>query len=146
MIMKIEEIKEELETQKQINKDCEAEYRRVISQYKAVVEQNKQLQAELNEIKKESEKIKQQYNCYACDTCKGKEDYRNLARHFKSLLEAYHKKIKEFYKYKNCLDDIKDELETSSHCESEECGCDDDSECLKCTIKLILKKINEVEK
>ncbi len=48
-------------------------------------------------------------------------------------------------KYKKCLDYIKDELETSSHCESEECGCDDDSECLKCTIKLILKKINEVE-
>lgn len=55
--MKIEEIKEELETQKQINKDCEAEYRRVVSQYKAVVEQNKQLQVELNEIKKESKNL-----------------------------------------------------------------------------------------
>ena len=55
MITRIAELSEqnsnlraELETQKQINKDCEIEYRRVVTQYNAVIEQNRQLQTELN--------------------------------------------------------------------------------------------------
>ena len=94
------------------------------TQYNAVIEQNRQLQTELNEIKNDIETRN------FCVTCK-KENENDKLR-------------VECEKYKNCIDDIKDELETSSHCESEECGCDD-SECLKCTIKLILGKISEVE-
>lgn len=55
------------------------------------------------------------------------------------------RKEQECRKYKKCIKEIRDELETASHCEAEECGCDDDSECLKCTINLILGKISEVE-
>ena len=59
-------------------------------------------------------------------------------------LKRKEQECKKYKKYKKCIKEIRDELEYSLHCEAEECGCDDDSECLKCTINLILKKINEV--
>lgn len=45
------DLKEEIETQKKINKECEVEYRRVVSQYNSVVEQNRQLQNELSKYR-----------------------------------------------------------------------------------------------
>lgn len=77
-----------------------------------------------------------------------KEKYNTLEMKYDGKNAQYNnlkQECKKYKKYKKCIKDIRDELEYSLHCEAEECGCDDDSECLKCTINLILKKINEVE-
>ena len=62
----------------------------------------KQLQAkeqECEELKQEKEKIKMQYNCYACGTCNGKEDYKNMQRHFEKAIVQNHN-------YERALDKI----------------------------------------
>lgn len=63
-----------------------------VNQYNQVVKQNKDLQAELNTVK-------QQYNCYACGGCKGKEDYINLEKHHLGL----RKQFDELYRHKGEL-------------------------------------------
>ena len=42
-------------------------------------------------IRKEQEcvELKKQYNCYACGTCNGKEDYINLERHHIGLRKSF---------------------------------------------------------
>lgn len=42
--------------------------------------------------------------------------------------------------YREVLEEIRQELEEATHCESQECGCDDAEACLECTKKLILQK------
>ena len=79
-------------------------------------------------------KLEEKYN-----TLKMKNDGKNAQ--YNNLKQE----CRKYKKYKKCIKSIRDELEYSLHCESEECGCDDYKECLECTIKLILKKINEVE-
>ena len=97
---------------------------------------------ELEHKNQECEKVKRQYNCYACDTCHGKEDYRNIKRHFENLLPTYHKKLEELEKYKNCLMEIKEyqkrNCETCSAYKTK--GCNN-----SCQVFVILKRINEVE-
>lgn len=56
---------------------------------------------ECEELKQEKEKIKMQYNCYACGTCKGREDYKNMKRHCENAINANHK-------YKQALDEIEE--------------------------------------
>lgn len=48
-------------------------------------------------------------------------------------------------KYKKALDEIEKELKEDINCESQECGCDDFEECLKCTKEHILDIINKVK-
>lgn len=67
-----------------------------VNQYNQVVKQNKDLQTELNTVK-------QQYNCYACGGCKGKEDYVNLEKHHLGLR-------KQFDKYNSALNEIENIL------------------------------------
>ena len=43
------------------------------------------------------------------------------------------------------LDEIKKELKEDLYCESQECGCDDFEECLKCTKEHILDIINKTK-
>lgn len=43
------------------------------------------------------------------------------------------------------LDEIEKELKEDIYCESQECGCDDFEECLKCTKEHILDIINEAK-
>ena len=49
-------------------------------------------------------------------------------------------------KYKQALEEIREDLEQDTTCESRECGCDDYEECLKCVKETILDKIKEVLK
>ena len=51
---------------------------------------------------------------------------------------------KELRKYKQTLEEIREDLEQDTTCESRECGCDDYGECLKCVKETIVDKINEV--
>lgn len=62
------------------------------------------LQEQLKHKEQECEKLKTQYNCYACGTCKGKEDYRNMARHCENAIKANHR-------YKQSLDEIEKYLD-----------------------------------
>ena len=96
--------------------------------------QRKRKEQECLTLINKNNRLKEKYN-----TLKMKNDGKNAQ--YNNLKQE----CKKYKKYKKCIKDIRDELEYSLHCEAEECGCDDDSECLKCTINLILKKINEVE-
>ena len=69
-----------------------------MSEYcKSCYELTEKLQAK----EQECEKIKKQYNCYACETCNGKEDYRNMKRHCENAIKANHK-------YKQILEEIEE--------------------------------------
>lgn len=46
-----------------------------------------------NAATQECEKLKKQYNCYACGTCNGKEDYKNMQRHCEKAIAQNHKYI-----------------------------------------------------
>lgn len=72
----------------------------------------KVLQEKLKYKEKECEKLKTQYNCYACGTCKGKEDYRNMKRHCENAIKANHK-------YKQSLDEI-EEIASGTYYETEQ--------------------------
>lgn len=37
----------------------------------------------------ECEKVKKQFRCSSCGTCRGKEDYNNMSRHFDKLRESF---------------------------------------------------------
>ena len=58
-----------------------------------------ELLKEVKELKIENERLKKQYNCYACGSCKGKEDYTNLEKHHKGLRKQFEKY------YQQSLDD-----------------------------------------
>lgn len=48
-------------------------------------------------------------------------------------------------RYEKALEEIEKELKEDIYCESQECGCDDFEECLKCTKEYILDIINKVK-
>lgn len=52
---------------------------------------------------------------------------------------------KENQKLKQALDEIEQELKEDIYCESQECGCDDFEECLRCTKNKILDIINKAK-
>lgn len=92
-----EELKEKLERQK--------DYTITYKSY--IYEEEKQLKKQLQAKEQECEKLKTQYNCYACGTCKGKEDYRNMKRHCENSIKANHR-------YKQSLDEIEKYIKGSS--------------------------------
>lgn len=47
-----------------------------------------------------------QYNCYACGSCGGREDYRNMARHFENMARHYKNAINVNHKYEQALNEI----------------------------------------
>lgn len=68
-----------------------------------ILEQKKcsiyKIKQQLQAKEQECEKLKTQYNCYACETCNGREDYRNMKRHCENAIKAIHR-------YKQSLDEI----------------------------------------
>ena len=120
---------------------------------------------QLKRKEQECEKLKTQYNCYACGTCNGKEDYRNLEKHHIGLrksfdelhkqldqLKAENKELKEeleelkeeneyneanAIEFKQTLTEIKEIAERGLNCSQCSCGA-------KADLDLILQKINEV--
>lgn len=53
-----------------------------------------ELQNAIKRLQQENEKIKNQYNCYACGNCNGKEDYINLEKHHKGLRKQFDELVK----------------------------------------------------
>lgn len=70
-----------------------------------LIKENMDLQQQLQAKEQECEVLKKQYNCYACETCKGKEDYINLKRHCENAIKTLHNKHAE-------LDQLKAENDT----------------------------------
>ena len=48
-------------------------------------------------------------------------------------------------RYRKALEEIEQELKEDIYCESQECGCDDFEECLRCTKNKILDIINKAK-
>lgn len=48
-------------------------------------------------------------------------------------------------RYRKALEEIEEELKEDIYCESQECGCNDSEECLRCTKDLILNIINKAK-
>ena len=44
---------------------------------------------QLKRKEQECEKVKKQFRCSSCGTCRGKEDYNNMSRHFDKLRESF---------------------------------------------------------
>lgn len=51
----------------------------------------------------------------------------------------------KYDRYRKALEEIEEELKEDIYCESQECGCDDSEECLRCTKDLILDIINKAK-
>lgn len=62
----------------------------------------------------ECEELKEQYNCYACDTCKGKEDYINLKRHCENAIKSLHNKQAELELFKTSNQTTIDQLKAEN--------------------------------
>lgn len=95
-MQKIEELKKEIEKWKrQAELDSDTTDR---------------LSKQLEQKEQECEKLKKQYNCYACDTCKGKEDYRNIKIHCENAIKSLHNKQAEYDQLKAENEQLKEEL------------------------------------
>ncbi len=77
------------------------------------------------------------------------EDLKNENKHLKKCFLTCSnnlKKQKKQYQFgKQALDVIEKELKEDIYCESQECGCDDYEECLKCTKEHILDIIRKAK-
>ena len=70
-------------------------------------EELKESLEQLDQLKAKNEGLKKQYNCYACDTCNGKEDYINLKRHCENAIKSLHNKQAEFDQLKAENDELR---------------------------------------
>lgn len=75
---------------------------------------------------------------------------KSIERYRSANERLYDKRVDDFNltltKYKSVLEEIREDMEKDTTCESRECGCDDYAECLNCIKETILNKINEVLK
>lgn len=62
---------------------------------------------QMKRLEQENNKLKTQYNCYACGSCKGKEDYINLEKHHKGLRTEFDRLHREIRRLKWYLNEIR---------------------------------------
>lgn len=74
------------------------------------LEEYVELSQQLNQLKIRNEELKKQYNCYACDTCKGKEDYIRLKIHCENAIKALHNKQAEYDQLKAKNEELKEKV------------------------------------
>lgn len=97
----------------------------------------------IQKVKQECEKLKSQVD----------EDYNYYTTELKTLRDIISNKEKRNAalsltsgRYRKALEEIEKELKEDVYCESQECGCDDFEECLKCTKEHILGIINKAKR
>lgn len=78
-------------------------YKQLKRKEQRIVKLNKTIEAK----EQECEELKKQYNCYACGTCNGKEDYRNLERHHIGLRKSFDELHKQLDQLKEQNDELK---------------------------------------
>ena len=98
-------------------------------------------------LKEEHEKLKQE--------CEELEKQLSETKTFDLFSEKIIEKLntsqimasifQDYSRYRKALEEIEEELKEDIYCESQECGCDDFEECLRCTKDLILNIINEAK-
>lgn len=59
------------------------------------------LKEQLRVKEQECERLRKQYNCNACGTCNGKEDYKNMQRHCEKAIAQNHKYKQELNPFKD---------------------------------------------
>lgn len=106
-----------------------------------------------------NDKLKQKTQ--ECENLKAEEKYlkqccakagEELAKHSfeydgkeKNLVVQAMELNEKYEKLEKTLEEIEEELKEDVYCESQECGCDDYEECLRCTKNIILDIINEAK-
>ena len=96
---------------------------------------------ECEELKESVDKIKNYVKNQMFDV-----DCKNWFDRFIYTFEDWKKSICEANdRYHKALEEIEKELKEDIYCESQECGCDDFEECLKCTKEHILDIINKAK-
>lgn len=94
----IEKLKEQLQVKEQKIESLKANIDEIVIC-------DKKLKEMLDTKEQECEKLRKQYNCNACGTCNGKEDYKNMQKHCE-------KAIAQNRKLENALDEIKEYLKS----------------------------------
>lgn len=100
---------------------------------------------QLQQAKAENKELKHYLACMTEQRNKAETENERL----KKRLIGIDKDGKYYYiddTYRKALEEIREDLEQDTTCESRECGCDDYEECLKCVKETILDKISEVLK
>lgn len=59
------------------------------------------LQNRNTKLEQECEELRKQYNCNACGTCNGKEDYKNMQKHCEKAIAQNHKYKQELKPFKD---------------------------------------------
>lgn len=59
------------------------------------------LKEKLQAKEQECERLRKQYNCNACGTCNGKEDYKNMQKHCEKAIAQNHKYKQELKPFKD---------------------------------------------
>lgn len=86
---------------------------------------------QLDQLEAEDEELKKN-NQILCDL-------------YKNVDSCLQKRTEKFDCYREALEEIEQELKEDIYCESQECGCDDFEECLRCTKNKILDIINKAK-
>lgn len=89
---------------------------------------------EINKLQKENEELKKELR-------ELKLKYTTLQNRNQQLDGS----MTEADRYRKALEEIEKELKEDIYCESQECGCDDYEECLRCTKNIILDIINKTK-
>ena len=90
----------ELRESKQENKELKEKFNEAQDDIEMLTFSNNTYFKEIQELEQENKELRQQYNCYACDTCQGKEDYRNMKRHCENAIKTVHT-------YRSALEEIR---------------------------------------
>lgn len=73
------------------------------------------LKEQLQAKEKECERLRKQYNYCACGSCRGREDYRNMARHYENAITVAHTLRQDCQYFKTQLEYFKDLLVESEN-------------------------------
>lgn len=98
---------------------------------------------ELEQENKELKKVNQSLSMLGTDLASANETVRKEFFRADKNKDMWREKAEE---YRSALEEIREDMEQDTTCESRECGCDDYAECLNCIKETILNKINEVLK
>lgn len=94
---------------------------------------------QLQRLKEENKQLKKQYNCYACDSCSGKEDYINMKRHTENAIKTVHKYSQALQEIREIINDCK-----NGKCFTCKYNKEDAENCVDNKNNEIIAKINEV--
>lgn len=78
------------------------------------------------------------------DYCTCEEAVDNLINEVEKEIDE-RDNIQKADRYRKAIEEIEKELKEDIYCESQECGCDDFEECLKCTKEYILDIISKAK-